>query len=115
MKQKEPKRRAPKHLRPSTKAWWSSVLRDFHLEDHHVLLLTSACEALDRSEQARETILRDGPYFTDRHGAIKPHPALQSERDSKTLFSRLLRELDLDVEPPGEQKHPPALPRYGNV
>jgi len=109
---KETKPRAPKHLRPAMKTWWTSVVRNFQLEDHHRLLLTAACEALDRAEQAREAILHDGPYFSDRHGAIKPHPGLQTERDSKALFARFVRELDLDAEAPGEAKRPPALPRY---
>jgi phage terminase small subunit len=99
MKAKGPKRRAPRHLRPSSKAWWTAVVRDYSLEDHHVLLLTGACEALDRAEQARETLLAEGCYFTDRHGARKPHPGLQSERDSKRLFQSLLREMGLDIAP----------------
>ncbi len=100
MRQKEPKRRPPKHLRPATKAWWSTVVHDYHLEPHHVLLLTAACESLDRAAQGREAVEKDGAFFVDRHGARKPHPGLQVERDSRALFSRLLRELGLDVDAP---------------
>ena|SRR5665811_1843596 len=99
MKKREPKRRAPKHLRAATKVWWSSVIRDYGLEDHHVLLLTAACESLDRAAMAREAIEKDGAFFVDRHGSRKPHPGLAVERDSRSLFKSLLRELGLDVAP----------------
>jgi hypothetical protein len=32
----------PKHLRPATKAWFSSVLGEYQLESHHIRLLTLA-------------------------------------------------------------------------
>jgi phage terminase small subunit len=112
MSMKNAKPRPPKHLRPSTKLWWSQVVLDFSLDEHHLHLLTAACECLDRAAEAREIIDVEGPYFTDRHGARKPHPALQVERDSKALFSRLLRELALDVEAPMDPRRPPALGGY---
>ena len=39
----------------------------------------------------------------------KLHPAVRIETDSRLAFARLLRELDLDVDPPAEAKRPPAL------
>lgn len=106
-------KRAPMHLRPTTRRWWSNVVRTWTLDDHHLHLLTAAASALDRAEEAREIIAAEGPYFTNRHGERKPHPALAVERDSRTLFARLLRELDLDVEQAAESSRPPALTRYG--
>ncbi len=98
---------APAHLRESTRRWWRSVTSTWALEDHHVKLLTAAAEAWDRLQEARERIAKDGAYVEDRFGQLRPHPALAIERDSRIAFARILRELDLDAEPPASR--PPSL------
>jgi len=99
--------RAPKHLRPPTAKWFREVLYDYELEPHHIRLLTLAGEAWDRGEQAREA-LESGLTFEDRFGQPHARPEVAIERDSRIAFSRLVRELDLDVEAPAESR-PPAL------
>jgi phage terminase small subunit len=102
--------KAPKHLRKATKQFWLQVVRDFALEPHHVRLLTHACECWDRVEQAREAVANDGAYFSDRFNQRKMHPALSVEKDNRTLFAKLIRELNLDVDSPTEEySRPPAL------
>lgn len=96
----------PKHLSAKAKAWYVGITNDFDLESQHLLLLQAAAESWDRAQQARALLLKDGICFTDRHGHIRPHPASQIERDSKTLFARLLRELALDVSEPQEIRPP---------
>jgi P27 family predicted phage terminase small subunit len=98
----------PKHLTAKTRRWYADITTEFDLESHHLLLLQGAAECWDRAQQAREQLKKDGMTFTDRHGHIRPHPACQIERDSKALFSRLLRELALDVSEPQEIR-PPEL------
>ena len=95
----------PDHLSPATAAWWLTVLRDFELEPSHVVLLTLACEALDRCRQATEILARDGLTCEASDGGIKAHPAVSIERDSRLAFARLLRQLDL--------KGGPAVPAPG--
>ena len=102
--------KAPSHLRPDTRRWFLSVLKDFDLEPHHLKLLTLAAEAWDRGEEAREAIATDGAYVHDRFGQLKAHPAVAVERDSRIGFARLLRELALDVAAPGESR-PPRIGR----
>jgi len=99
----------PAHLRADTAKWWCAVHTDFALEAHHGKLLTLACEAFDRCQQARELIDRDGPVTGTADGGLKAHPAVAIERDARLAFARLLRELDLDAEPPAERGRPPAL------
>ena len=102
----------PKHLSESSKNWWISVCDSWELENHHRLLLTACCEALDRAEQARQAVANDGAFFTNRHGEIKPHPGLATERDACALFARLLRELQLDVSAPPDSPRPSPLAAY---
>lgn len=105
---------APSHLRPSTQAWWTSVLSDFELEAHHIRLLTLAAESWDRCEQSREILDRDGLTYVDRFGSPKARPEVAIERDSRIAFARLIRELALDVEAPGDSR-PPIIPANGSA
>jgi len=107
MTKRKPK--APEHLSPATARWWRSVQEGYELEPHHVRLLTLAGEAFDRCAQARELIAKDGLVVPGREGGLRPHPAVAIERDSRLAFARLLRELDLDVEPPSEGRRSPGL------
>ena len=104
--------RAPENLRKDTRRWWRSIVREWNLEEHHRRLLTLMAESWDRIEEARERIEADGAYIEDRFEQLKAHPALSVERQEKIAFARLLRELDLDVEPPLEPRRPAKLRRY---
>ena len=103
---------APEHLQEATRAWFEHVTGSFVLEEHHLRLLTLAGEAWDRCAQAREAIDANGLTYTDRFDAPRMRPEVAVERDSRIAFARLLRELDLDVAPPGggpSASRPPAL------
>lgn len=102
-------RRAPGYLRPATRRWWAMVCSEWTLEEHHVRLLTLAASAWDRAEQAREVIDRDGLVVQTRYSGPKRHPCIAIESESRIAFARLLRELDLDVDPPSEASRPPTL------
>jgi phage terminase small subunit len=100
----------PKHLRPTTKAWFSSVLAEYSLEPHHVRLLTLSAESWDRCCESREALAEHGLTFIDRYGSPRARPEAAIESQSRIAFARLCRELDLDVDPPVQGKRPPALP-----
>ena len=106
----KPKAKPPKHLRAATRRWWEEVFNSYELESHHLKLLTAAGESWDRAVQARETLAKEGAYYTNRFSEPRSHPALAVERDSKTIFARLVRELNLDIHPPEENR--PAGVRY---
>jgi P27 family predicted phage terminase small subunit len=103
------KPKPPKHLSAESRRWFTQISTDYELESHHLKLLQAAAECWDRVQEARKLLAKDGVCFTDRHGHIRPHPATQMERDNKTLFARLLRELALDVEEPNASR-PPIIP-----
>jgi P27 family predicted phage terminase small subunit len=99
----------PKHLRAATSQWFAQIIADYELESHHIRLLTKACESWDRSEQAREGLVKHGLTFEDRFGSPHARPEIAIERDSRLAFARLLRELGLDIAPPSDSR-PNALP-----
>jgi phage terminase small subunit len=92
MTSKRPQK-APTHLKLETKRWWLSVVTDWHLEPHHVRLLTLAGEAWDRAGQARDILATDGLCVRTRLGETKAHPAAGIERDSRLAFARLVPRL----------------------
>src|SRR3954468_388421 len=98
----------PKHLRADTAEWFAAVIKDYELDSHHVRLLTKACEAWDRSEEAREAIAKNGLTYLDRFDAPRARPECAIERDSRLAFARLIRELGLDVAPSSDSR-PPTL------
>jgi phage terminase small subunit len=104
MKATKPK--APGHLQPATRRWFEQVLADFDLEPHHLHLLVLAGEALDRCEQARAVLQREGMTYVDRFGAPRARPEVAVERDSRIGFARLLRELALDANAPQDPRPP---------
>jgi len=98
----------PAHLSKEIAAWWSSVVSGWELEEHHVRLLTLAAESWDRAQQARRRLKKFGLVYLDRFGQPRARPEVAVERDSRLAFARLLRELNLDIEPPRESR-PPGL------
>jgi P27 family predicted phage terminase small subunit len=110
MKTQTPK--APAHLRDATRAWWRSVVRNYQLEPHHLMLLRAAGETWDRLQQARELLARDGLTVGGREGGIRPHPAVAIERDSRIGFARLIRELGLDD---ADEQRGPGRPGLGGI
>ena len=105
----KPDPKPPAHLRPTTARWWCSVVADFELEAHHLRLLTLACQAWDRGEQAREVIAKEGLTFKDFRGQPKARPEVAIERDSRLSFARLVRELGLDLGEDPSQSRPPRV------
>lgn len=102
--------RPPKHLRPATRKWYAQICELFELETHHLRLLLLACESWDRVLQAREALAEHGLVFVDRFDCPRPRPEIAVERDNKLSFVRIMRELDLDCEPPLDVR-PPRLTR----
>jgi phage terminase small subunit len=90
--------KAPAHLKPATREWWEGIVTDYVLESHHLKILTLAAEALDRCEEARKILGKEGIVIVGREGGSRPHPCIAIERDSRIAFARLIAQLSLDAE-----------------
>ena len=100
----------PAHLSPSARQWWKTTVETYVLLEHHLRLLQLACEAWDEAQKARAQLEREGLTLPGREGGIRPHPCVAIERDARLAVARLVRELDLDTEPPvSERIGPPGL------
>src|SRR5262249_55561315 len=100
----------PAHLSASAEEWRRPTVETYVLHEHHLGILGLACEAWDRAQEAREILAQEGLTVAGREGGIRPHPAVAIERDSRLAVARLVRELDLDTEPPASERFaPPPL------
>jgi hypothetical protein len=77
----------PKHLRPATKTWFSSVLDEYSLEPHHIKLLILAAESWGRCCEARELLSAHGLTFIDRYGSPRARPEAAIESQSRIAGS----------------------------
>jgi len=108
---KHKKKLDDKPLRAATKEWIKSVEDKFILDNHHKMILRLAGQAWDRATEARNEISKNGLTYLDRFGQPHASPACKIENDSMIIFSRLIRELDLDGEQPTETPRPPMIRR----
>lgn len=98
--------RPPEHLSEYAARWWVGIAKRYEFEAHHYELLTRAAESLDRCRQAREYVDKYGMSYGDPAKNPKMRPECLVQRDQAVLFARLIRELNLDVEPPQETRIP---------
>lgn len=94
---------------PSRNGWFADAERGWRgcrrqhvspFEPVQFKLLVLADEAHERCAEARRELKRDGFTIKDCFDQTKRHPAVQIERDSRTSFSKLMRQLKLDLDPP---------------
>ena len=89
----------PKHLKGAARQLWIRLRADFVVDDGAGLaLLQAACEAFQRTQEARAMIDKDGAVILDRWNQAKPHPAVNIERDNRAQMISALRALKLTPE-----------------
>lgn len=111
MKRVDPERRLeavperpepPDHLSARAQTFWIGVAETWALGPDHLEILRRACEVLDRLDAAEALVRRDGLVVTGSKGQPIAHPAVAIERDCRTGFARLMRQLNLEGEPPAQ-------------
>ena len=91
----------PKGLNSTGKKFWKKVLSEYELSDSHDLeRLLMACKCLDELVDAENRIKADGRFTVNRYVATVEHPACKMIRDSRILFIKIVRELNLDIPAP---------------
>ena len=102
----------PAYLGKAGRTWFRKVIADYQFDTApEIELLVQAAATLDRIEQCREAIKQDGMTAPTAGGGCKPHPCLNAERDNRTLFARLNRELRLNQPVDDEQNRIPRIGR----
>ena len=91
----------PAHLRAAGCDLWRSTLNDWDLEGADLVVLATACECLDRLEQIRAALDKDGIVLEDPSGRKRSHPLLAAEAQAHGVLLRAWNQLNLtDEEPP---------------
>jgi hypothetical protein len=106
-------KRPPKSLKPRGpgRIFWKEIHGQFEIRDaHHLRLLQEACGCLDTITQAQREIEASGAFYVDRFKQPRAHPAFDLIKANRTLFARLIREMQLDTQP-AEEARPVRL--YG--
>jgi hypothetical protein len=87
---------------------WRSVLADFELGEHELVLLRQAVGVADTCDRLKAVVAAEGELTTSRLGEIKAHPALVELRAQQLLLARLIVALRV---PLGDQEDAGSLPR----
>jgi phage terminase small subunit len=79
----------PEHLSDRSKGIWCDVI-DEPCSPGRLVLVQTALEALDRADEARKQVEKEGLTTTTKTtGAVHVHPLLKVERDNRALFARI--------------------------
>ena len=95
-----PAPKAPSGLSKPAAIWWGKLIDEYSINDASgLLLLEQALRSLDRAEEARRLIDKEGSMVLDRFQQQRAHPAIQTERDSRAAVVRTLAALGIDGGP----------------
>lgn len=89
----------PAHLSERAQEIWRGVVYRVH-SPGRVVMLQTALEALDRADEARQAVDREGLTVTTKTtGAVHVHPLLKVEKEQRALFSKLWLDMALHWDP----------------
>lgn len=106
---------APNGLKASGRRLWRSVLADFDLDGHELLLLLQACRCADRLDLLADEADAHPITVVNAKGDQVAHPAITESRQQSLTLARLLASLrlpsgDVDERP---QRRGAARGAYG--
>ena len=87
-------------LSERSKALWDQIVPRRARSPERLALLQQALEALDRVDECRDVVEREGLTVTTKTtGAVHVHPLLKVEREQRQLFLRCWDQLNLTWDP----------------
>lgn len=92
------KKLANQGLSPERESLWDKITAQFEFSEAELAILRAGLEALDRCQQAKGILDREGITVTDRWKQVKPHPAVNIERDNRSAFISAMRTLKLNTQ-----------------
>lgn len=88
---------APAGLSARSRKLWAAVVPARATSAGRLALIEEALRALDRADQMREAVDRDGPVTVNATtGMTHVHPCVKIERESRQAFSRLWTTMGLE-------------------
>jgi P27 family predicted phage terminase small subunit len=89
----------PANLTREAKAWWRRIVERWELDEHCLLLLGNALEALGPMREAQKILSEEGRMVEDRFGQKKEHPMVATELAYKATLLQNIKAIGLDLEP----------------
>ena len=86
---------APKHLKVAGKEFYRKIAGQYPLTAAEVEVLIMACECLDEIADAQDIIASQGITYKDRFGEDRPRLQLKIIKDSRIVFNRMVKTLNL--------------------
>ena len=85
----------PEGLRQTSGKWWLACVEQFNLVSAgEQQVLTEAARSLDRIDQCREAIEKDGLFVEGQRGKVS-HPAARLEQQHRSLVLQACRQLGI--------------------
>jgi len=95
----------PANLGKQGRKLWVATMKGAKASEHDLVLLETACRALDRLHICRERLGVEGLTVTGRYGQAVAHPLIEIERVAATEFRAALKLLGLHKQiPKGEYR-----------
>lgn len=85
----------PKTITPDSAKWIRRLVKIYEPDQAEEQLLLRAAEMRDQAARAALQIEEDGPYFENRFGEPRQHPAIRVQQQSIDLMARLLKQLGI--------------------
>ncbi len=95
--------RSPAGLGAAGRRLWQSVVDDFDLEEHELVLLVQAVRTVDLLEELDKRVRADGALHDSPQG-LRAHPAAVEGRQQRIALARLLAALRLPSGEEGDQQ-----------
>jgi len=105
----------PEYIGEEGRKWLKIVLKSINIKPELMEGIYQAAHCLDRIKEARDIIDKETVIAVDRFMQPKQHPATLVERDNKTLFARIVRDIIPSCEKKTEKVDPLTAAGFGNV